>query len=378
MRKALVVLLLGAAMTAPLSSADAQLGWIKGLFGGKKAKPAAEASAAPSAGGAASGAAAPAPNTPPPPREPPMAQANANAMQQPSASAGGGGQPGTSPAIEEEHRKMLEYGRQLDSEPLSVEGANRRVQHWQMMKLAPPFDPEVQQRYDQALRSYEQAKSGDSTSKAQTLTMTDATKKLDRAVYALRANSFSDAESIADDLLASDPTNERARALKAAAQKGEQARRLRVTLVAVGAAAIGLFALFAAFSGKIFKKKEPSEKPSGGGGGGGSGAKVYLKIVDGVGRGRLVQIGGDVYRIGATQGAGEDDRNDLVINDDSESVSRYHCSVVRKGRDYFLIDSSLNGTRLNEKPLARGASLRLRDGDEFTVADVALIKFLKT
>jgi pSer/pThr/pTyr-binding forkhead associated (FHA) protein len=51
---------------------------------------------------------------------------------------------------------------------------------------------------------------------------------------------------------------------------------------------------------------------------------------------------------------------------------------VRKGRDYFLLDSSLNGTRLNDRRLDRGEHHVLRDGDEFVLAESARIKFLRT
>jgi hypothetical protein len=365
-------------VAAAPTRADAQIGWIKGLFG-KKSKPPAEQAAPPAApaGSAAPAAAAPA--------APAATQGGvpypAAAQTAPPAAYGAvGGAAAAAAPVAETDPKQMEYGRMLDAEPPTLESTRRRVEHWQMMKLTPPFNPEVAQRYDAALRAYEEAKSKDSTSKATTMTMEQANKKLDQAVYALRANSFSDAESIADDILSTDPNNERAKALKAAAVKGQQASKLKYTLVALGAAAVALFALFAAFSGKIFKKKDGEEKPADRGSSSASagGPKVYLKVVDGVGRGRLVAIANDVFRIGSTSGTSDDDKNDLVISDDQKSVSRFHCSVVKKGRDYFLIDSSLNGTRLNDKPLARGESQRLRDGDEFTVADVSLIKFVKT
>lgn len=365
------------------SRADAQLGWVKGLFG-KKSKPAAEQPAAAPANGAAPAAGAPAGMSGAAAAGvAPAAQATAAAAPPPAAYPAGGGAAGApvQTSLDEDRRKLIEYGRQLDTEPPTVESTRRRIEHWQMIKLTPPFDAEVAQRYDAALKAHEEAKAKDSTSKATSMSMEQANKKLDQAVYALRANSFSDAESIADDILSSDPNNERARALKTAAVKGQQATKLKYTLFALGAAAVALFAFFAAFSGKIFKKKEGGDEQkaeSSSGSASAGKAKVYLKIVDGVGRGRLVGIGGDVFRIGATSGTSDEDKNDLVISDDQKSVSRFHCSVVKKGRDYFLIDSSLNGTRLNDKAMARGESHRLRDGDEFTVADVALIKFVKT
>jgi pSer/pThr/pTyr-binding forkhead associated (FHA) protein len=42
------------------------------------------------------------------------------------------------------------------------------------------------------------------------------------------------------------------------------------------------------------------------------------------------------------------------------------------------VDSSLNGTSLNEQKLDRGEDHNLEDGDEFVLADVTRIKFLFT
>ena len=58
------------------------------------------------------------------------------------------------------------------------------------------------------------------------------------------------------------------------------------------------------------------------------------------------------------------------------AVSRYHCSIIRREGAFYLIDSSLNGTMLDDGPLERGEQQRLDDGAEFTVADVARFKFL--
>jgi len=107
---------------------------------------------------------------------------------------------------------------------------------------------------------------------------------------------------------------------------------------------------------------------------------AVLQIVDGIGRGKLVTIDREkgVFKIGAAQGPGEDEKNDLVVSDSGALVSRFHCTLLRKEGDYYLVDASMNGTALNGKPVKRGEHYRLDDGDEITVAEVSRLKFLHT
>jgi hypothetical protein len=105
--------------------------------------------------------------------------------------------------------------------------------------------------------------------------------------------------------------------------------------------------------------------------------KAMLKIVDGVGRGKVYTIESSLFRIGAASSDKPEEKNDLVLSDSAASISRYHCSIIRRDGRFFLIDSSLNGTRVNDEPLDRGEHHALRDGDEVTVADVSRLKFLE-
>jgi pSer/pThr/pTyr-binding forkhead associated (FHA) protein len=111
---------------------------------------------------------------------------------------------------------------------------------------------------------------------------------------------------------------------------------------------------------------------------GAAGPRAIVKVIDGVGRGRLAPVEKEVFRIGAADGERPDEKNDLVISDSAALVSRYHCTILRKGRDYFLLDSSLNGTRLNDQPLQRGEHQPLDDGDEIVLAGASRLKFLHT
>ncbi len=105
---------------------------------------------------------------------------------------------------------------------------------------------------------------------------------------------------------------------------------------------------------------------------------AVLQIVDGLARGKLITLDKDkaTFKIGAATGPGDTEKNDLVISDSATLVSRYHCTLIRRAGDYFLVDSSQNGTAVNGEMLKRGDHYPLEDGDEITVADVSRIKFL--
>jgi hypothetical protein len=262
-----------------------------------------------------------------------------------------------------------------------MDNAKERLSFWEGMKLNYGFDAETHQRYEAARRDLEQLKQEDSVRKAADKKSLDLNAKLERAQRSLNMRSISDVESITDDILSTDPSNQRALALRDQARAYQKAKRLKIALFAAAGAAIALFLVLGTLAKKVFKKENAAGAEASGAAKPNAAASrgaAYIKIIDGVGRGKLVAIKNDVFRIGAAAGSDEEDRNDLVISDTLKAVSRFHCSILRKGRDYFLIDSSLNGTRLNDRVLDRGENHRLRDGDEFSVADVARLKFVKT
>lgn len=68
--------------------------------------------------------------------------------------------------------------------------------------------------------------------------------------------------------------------------------------------------------------------------------RCHLAVVSGADRGRELQVTGDVCRIGKAPD------NHLVIDD--ETVSRYHCELVREPKGWLLRDAgSTNGTQLD-------------------------------
>lgn len=63
---------------------------------------------------------------------------------------------------------------------------------------------------------------------------------------------------------------------------------------------------------------------------------------------------------------------DVVIDD--ETVSKQHCRVIVEGGVCTLVDlRSLNGTRVNARPLAPGTAQRLRHLDEVHIGDVRVM-----
>ena len=101
-----------------------------------------------------------------------------------------------------------------------------------------------------------------------------------------------------------------------------------------------------------------------------------LRIIDGVGRGKMYTMSGPIFRIGSAESERPEEKNDLVLSDETAYVSRYHCAILRKDGNYYLIDSSLNGTTVDDDALERGEPRLLEDGCEFTLSGVTRLKFL--
>ncbi|MDD5461303.1 MAG: type VI secretion system-associated FHA domain protein TagH [Methylococcales bacterium] len=87
--------------------------------------------------------------------------------------------------------------------------------------------------------------------------------------------------------------------------------------------------------------------------------------------------GADIYgskkitlnREGASLGRKED--NALVLPDPKRYVSGHHALIEYRSPDYFIKDTSANGVLINDSktPLGSGNSIKLNDGDRFTIGD---------
>jgi hypothetical protein len=353
--------------------ASAQIGWVKKVLGKGKKKPPAPA-AQPPGGAAAPGTQAPAGQ--------PAAGQPAGALPQAPA-----GQPGAEAAAAQaalaaqqkaERDSMIAEGRRLDGEvPQTAETAKYRLNYWEGLKLSGVSSVEVAQRYGKALQDFDTFQRQDSVKRASDASAKAANAKMEQATRALQSRDLAGAEASVNEILAGDPTNQRALLLRDQIVRAQKARQFMKTMMILAVAAIALAVLVAVFAKKIFKKGDgaasaPAATPAGGG------RKTLIKVVDGIGRGKLMPIEGDIFRIGAAASDKPEEHNDLILSDGDAVVSRYHCSIIKRGKDFFIVDSSLNGTSLNDKPLERGEHRKLRDGDNVTIADVARLKFLAT
>jgi len=61
---------------------------------------------------------------------------------------------------------------------------------------------------------------------------------------------------------------------------------------------------------------------------------------------------------------GRDPRCTVVVSDDSRTVSKTHCRILRDGVGFLLRDESVNGVSLGSRELAEGEVVRLVNGDD--------------
>ncbi|MBA2627718.1 MAG: FHA domain-containing protein, partial [Gemmatimonadales bacterium] len=269
---------------------------------------------------------------------------------------------------------VLRFCQQLDqTSPPTPSGAAARTDCWKRLQLQGMGDALVDAKYSAAVNDYDSAMKADSMRRMSDSSTNAVNNKMLAAQRAIQTRNLDGAGSAVDDILAIQPNNQRALALKDRIDGLKRARQLKMTLFAVGAAvlalAAGLGILAKKVSGRHGQKVEQKKSAA-------AERKAVVKIVDGIGRGKIYTIESGLFRIGAASSDKPEERNDLVLSDTAAAISRYHCSIIRKDGRFYLIDSSLNGTVLNDAPLDRGEHHDLRDGDEFTVANVARLKFL--
>jgi hypothetical protein len=269
---------------------------------------------------------------------------------------------------------LLRFCQQTDlSAPASVQGAKDRSDCWKRMQLEGMSDPVVDAKYQAAVSAYDAAVAADSVRRSRDSSTTAIDTRMKAVETAIRSRNLDDADNSVNDILAIQPQNQRALAFRDRITALKRARQLKITLFAIGAAVLVLAAGLGVFAKKLADRHTTTltqRKADA------ANRKAMVKVVDGVGRGKFYPVENAVFRIGAAASDKVDERNDLVLSDSAGAISRFHCSIVRRDGRFYLIDSSLNGTDLNENPLERGEDHRLADGDEFTLASVARLKFL--
>jgi hypothetical protein len=278
--------------------------------------------------------------------------------------------PGTGRQGAQEKATLLHFCQQMDqTAEHTVQSIRDRTDCWKRMQLQGMGDSTVDAGYRAAVADYDAAVKSDSVRAAGD----SVDQKLAAVQRSIQSRDLDGARHTVDGILAVQPDNQRALAFRDRIVALSRARRLRTTLFTI-AGAILLLALMMGAGAKLLavrhqrqlakRKADASQQ------------KAMLEIIDGIGRGKLYTIDRPVFRIGSAVSERPEEKNDLILSDSDAFISRYHCTIVRKNDKYFLIDSSLNGTYIDEELLDRGEHRPLEDGDEFSVAGMARVKFL--
>ena len=290
------------------------------------------------------------------------------------------------PQMQQDKARALAEARRagLEADP-TVAGAEERAWRWKAVLLLDPTDVEAQLGYGEAQRDLRAARekesaelqAAESTARDDRAAAEDRKRRLRAAENALLTRNLAGAESVVNDVLAESPDDPKALSLMASIRAARQAQEVRRRVLFIAGALLALAAGLGVLLKKLQKRK-PDTAAQAEAASATPRARALVKVVDGVGRGRLVPVAADVFRIGAAMGTRPEENNDLVLSDSRALISRYHCSIIRRDTDWLLIDSSLNGTTINGVPLARGDQQLLEDGDELVLAGVTRMKFLVT
>jgi hypothetical protein len=277
----------------------------------------------------------------------------------------------------EDRARLLRMAREASQAPAAtVREAEDRMERWKMVMLIDPADVEARLGFEQAQRALDAARAREETARTTRESLErEHSEKRDRlrmAERALYARDLHGAKGILDDVLRQHPADPRAASLMQMLREARRAEGVRRRLIYGAAGLLVLALLTGAWARRRYRERKEEASPTS------DRPQALIRVVDGVGRGKLVPITRDILRIGAADDVENGDLNDLVVSDAGAAVSRYHCAIVRKGRDYLLLDSSLNGTRLNGRRLSRGEHQVLRHGDEFVLAGSSRLKFLRT
>jgi type VI secretion system protein len=71
--------------------------------------------------------------------------------------------------------------------------------------------------------------------------------------------------------------------------------------------------------------------------------------------------------------------NTLVLPDPERFISSQHCAIEDRGDGFYLVDTSINGTYVNngDKPIGHGNAHRLQEGDRIKIGEFDLVAILQ-
>jgi Domain of Unknown Function (DUF1080)/FHA domain len=100
-----------------------------------------------------------------------------------------------------------------------------------------------------------------------------------------------------------------------------------------------------------------------------------LHVMQGLDQGRVYPVDRDIVRIGGiAQDGGQ--KNDIVIRDVEHMISRFHCEVVKKDGNFYLVDAnSSNGTSVNGEAAMPKKLVPLRKGSKIDLGGSTVLQF---
>ncbi|MGH7592303.1 MAG: FHA domain-containing protein [Gemmatimonadales bacterium] len=271
---------------------------------------------------------------------------------------------------DQEKASLFRFCQQMDQAATgTLQSIRDRTDCWKRMQLEGMGDSAVDAGYRAAVADYDAAIKSDSARLAG--------EAVDQQLIAvqrdIQTRDLATARRVVDQILAAQPDNQRALAFHDRIVALAKARRVRVVLFGV-AGAVLLIALLLGVGSRLLASRHHRQLVRRRADA--SHQKAVLEIVDGIGRGKIYAIDGPIFRIGSAASNRPEEKNDLILSDADAFISRYHCAIVHKDGKYFLIDSSLNGTYMDEELLERGEHRELEDGAEFSLAGMVRVKFL--
>lgn len=64
---------------------------------------------------------------------------------------------------------------------------------------------------------------------------------------------------------------------------------------------------------------------------------------------------------------------DIEICDAQRKISRRHCSIMNNGKQFYVIDESTNGVKVNDREIIKGVLTEIHQGDRISLADEAVL-----
>lgn len=279
-----------------------------------------------------------------------------------------------SPSRDSERATLFRYCDHIDSVALPVlAGVQERTDCWKRIQLEGFGDAIVDERYRAAVRAFDALIATATAARDVVTRQAQREQLLSTAQRALAARSLWRADSATAAVLAFDSQNDRALSIRERVRVLQRAAQLRRTIYAVGVLILVLGLVLTVSTSALSLRQSrllAAERAKA------AHRTPMLRIVDGVGRGKTYTLTSPIFRIGSAVSDRPEEQNDLLLSDGSGFISRYHCALLRRDGNWYLIDSSLNGTSLDDALLRRGDAHLLHDGAQFSLSGVARIQFM--